>query len=208
MPESPKGKDLISLEAMRAFLKKRDSETEDDPIISSLITAASAEIARHCERQFVAEGSATHIFEFQTERIPYFLSLAPFEIQSIDSVVLDVDTESPTTLEAEEFRAWPTTKPDGTYLGLRISTFTVPPVPILWGPRRTVAITGTYGLPEIPADVAYWCQITVALWLRREVTAFETTLQLDEAKYMERPRALPSAVLGGLDESWTRRSYP
>ena len=204
--EAPVSKDLVTLDAMRAFLKKRDNETDDDPLIQAAISAASISIARHCERQFVEEGEATHIFEFDTSAQPFFLSLAPYEIQKIDSITFDSETDSPTTLEAEEFRAWPTTKPDGTYLGLRLSTFTVAPTPSLWGNRRTVAVTGTWGMPEIPADIANWCQVTVALWLRREVTAIETGIKLEEG-YMERPKALPAVVMGALDESWTRRSY-
>jgi hypothetical protein len=45
----------------------------------------------------------------------------------------------------------------------------------------------------VPPNVEQAAIITVATWLRRDVSAFSTTFDLDEQK-VERPEALPSAV--------------
>jgi hypothetical protein len=190
--------DLTTLANVRAFLQKQGADQGQDEVIQSLITQASVAIARYTERQFVQEAKATKAFEANQ---PYesVISFAPYELQSLESLKLDTDTESPVELTAEQFRLWPKPNPDGTYFGVRINPFqTVSSASHRWGTRREMSVKGTWGLPSIPADIVQWTNVTVSLWLKRDVAAFETTMHIDEG-YLERPRALPSAVVGGLD---------
>jgi hypothetical protein len=79
------------------------------------------------------------------------------------------------------------------YTSLRLQPLTLPTINRIAWRNRQVQITGTWGFPEIPQDVIEATALTVALWLRRDVSAFTTTYNLDESR-VERPEALPSAV--------------
>jgi hypothetical protein len=50
-----------------------------------------------------------------------------------------------------------------------------------------VTITGDWGYPSVPADVEDACIKTVGIWLKRDVSAFSRTYNLDEGR-TERPR--------------------
>lgn len=197
--------DLTTLANVRSFLQKQGADQEQDQIIQTLITQASGAITRYTERQFLPEAGAEHTFEFN-QPLGSLLSFAPYELRSVTSLRLDTDTSWPTTLEAEDFRLWPKPNPDGTYLGIRLYPLTLSPITSRWGLRRELTIDGDWGMTAVPDDVVNWCNVTVALWLRRDVAAFETTLHLDE-NFLERPRSLPSAVKAGLD-LYKRRPGP
>lgn len=189
--------DLTTLANVRSFLQKQGADMGQDEVIQALITQASVAIARYTERQFVQEAAVEKVFEVN-QPLTSVVSFAPYELQSVESIKLDTDTTSPTTLEAEEFRLWPKPNPDGTYFGVRLNPYrSLGSANIRWGFRREMTIKGKWGLPAIPADVIYWTNATVATWLRRDVAAFETAMNLDDG-YLERPKSLPSAAMSGL----------
>ena len=197
--------DLTTVSAVRAFLQKKADDTTQDAIIASLITRASAAIASYTERQFTPETGATHVFEIDQPN-GSLINFAPYELRSLTSIELDTDSATPTTLTTEEYRLWPKPNPDGTYLGVKLRTWTVSPVFYRWGTRRELSVKGDWGLASVPADIEHWCIVTVAIWLRREVAAFASGMKIDEG-YVERPQALPSSVRGGLDQ-WKRYALP
>jgi hypothetical protein len=201
--------DLTTLGNVRSFLQKQGSDVNQDEVIESLITQASAAIARTTERQFLPEDKATHTFEVVPwatgQAKPPLTNFAPYEIRDLDTITIDPDSASPLTLAAEEFRLWPKPNPDGTYFGVRINPFSAPPSSARWGDRREIAVLGDWGMAEIPVDVVNWCNVTVAIWLRRDVAAFEAGMNIDTG-YLERPRALPSAVSSALNEGYKRRA--
>ncbi len=189
--------DLTTLENVRDFLQKPDTDTAQDTIIEALITQASGEITRQTERQFLPEDDVPRVFEVN-QPLDSLISFAPYELRSAKALKLDTDTDNPITLTAEEFKLWPKPNPDGTYLGVRIHTYSLSPAMARWGSRRELTVEGDWGMDAIPDNVVNWCNVTVAIWLRRDVAAFETAMSLDTG-YVERPRALPSAVAAGLD---------
>lgn len=195
--------DLTTLDSVREFLQKPENDDAQNAIIEALITQASAAITRTTERQFLPEDDVERTFEIN-QPLDSLISFAPYELRDAKSLELDTDTDNPIALTAEEFKLWPKPNPDGTYLGVRIHPYSLSPATARWGSRRELTVTGDWGMTEIPADVVNWCNVTVAIWLRREVAAFETGMNID-AGYVERPRALPSAVAAGLD-LYKRRS--
>tara|TARA_R110000868_G_scaffold172005_1_gene407790 strand:- start:48 stop:641 length:594 start_codon:yes stop_codon:yes gene_type:complete len=185
--------DLCSVDDVRAFLQKPSADTTQDALIGDLITRASRLIIRHTEREFAPTSTAvTRKFEWNGGG---FLSLAPYDASSITSVQRLLYDDSPVTLGAIQWRAWPVQPVDGVYSSVRIWGT----VPQSVGIRPTViTITGNWGFPTIPDEVRSACIETVTTWMRRDVAAFSTTYNLDEAR-VERPEVLPSSAARKLD---------
>lgn len=187
---SPSGVDLTTLAAVRRFLQKNDAtNTTQDQIIQELITRASTQINRTIA-YFPAEVAASKTFVWRGGPI----SLHPYFLGTVTTATLDTDTSSTTLVAAANYRLRPKPSPTGLYRWLTLPSYTITP-----GTEREVTIVGNWGFTTIPADVGHWTIVTVATWLRRDVSAFSTTLRLDEDR-LERPDALPSAVVRGL--SW------
>lgn len=187
--------DLCTVQDVRSHLQKPTGDVAQDAIISALITAASKAILNYTEREFApAVTATTRTFETEINGTSTFLSLAPYDLQPNPTPVVQIDTDvSAKTLATDEYRFFPVTQADGVYTSIRLQPLTLPTINRVGWVNRQVQITGTWGFPEIPADVNQAAVITVGLWLRREVSAFTTTYNLDEG-HTERPEALPSAV--------------
>jgi hypothetical protein len=195
--------DLTTLENVRSFMQKQEADTDQDVIIQALITQASAAITRYTERQFVPDDGAERTFEVDQPQ-GSLVSFAPYELRELATITIDTDTDNRIGLEPEEFRLWPKPNPDGTFLGVRLQLWTVSSASFRWGGRRELTVKGDWGMEKIPDDVVNWCNVTVAIWMRRDVSAFETGMNIDTG-YLERPRALPSAVASALESGWKRR---
>lgn len=193
--------DLCTLEDVRLFLGKDDSDTSQDAVIASLISRASLAIMRDCQREFApASSSAARVFRYST---PGRMSLAPYEARTVTNVRMDSDQASPVTLTASQYRLWPVPAPDGTYLTLLFDG-TEGSSSSAWR-DRIVEVTGTWGMAAVPEDVRHACVVTAATWFRRDVAAFSTTFKLDEDR-VERPEVLPAQVRGLLDR-YRRHEY-
>jgi len=188
---------LCSVDDVREFLQKEAERTEQNAIISSLIAAAGPVIGNYCEREFEQpnddDEALARTFEY---RGGGYLSLAPFDLRAVEGVRIDVDEESPTVLTTEEWRL-PAPTQHGTITYLRLAPYLVHSRS-RWQ-ERLVEVTGHWGFESVPPEVKQAAIVTVAIWLRRDVSAFSQTFNLDEA-HVERPEALPSAV--------TRMLYP
>lgn len=187
----PSGADLTTLSAVRDFLATPSTDQESDPVIQQLITRASRVIMRWAGREFApATASAARVFTYQGGG---FLDLGAYELRSATSVVLDSDQTSTITLTAgTDYLLRPTAAPDGVYQWLELPTYDS-----TLAQGRQVTITGAWGWPAVPADIEHACIITVATWLRRDVSAFSRTFNLDEGR-TERPDALPAAAAAAL----------
>lgn len=187
--------DLCTLAQVRAFLQKATTDTAEDAVISTMITRASAAIERFTEREFTPTTGVTRTFE--ADNLAY-LSLAPYDLRSVTSVQVDTD-ETAVTLSASEYRLAPRPNPDGVYTAIRMAPLTAPTGDWV---NRQVQITGDWGFASVPEDVCHATVVTVAEWMRRDVQSFTTVYNL-EAGFMERPEALPKAVVGVLSR-WKR----
>jgi hypothetical protein len=187
-PEVPT--DLITVDEVRAFLQKPEGDTAQDTIIQSLIAAAGLAIGNFCEREFLMppeDASLARNFEY---RGGGFLSVAPFDLRELESIRIDVDEEDPTELTPDEYRL-PAPNREGTTTYLRLAPYLVHSRS-RWQ-QRVVEVTGKWGFESVPVDVKQAAIVTVAIWLRRDVSAFSTVFNLDEA-HVERPEVLPAAA--------------
>jgi uncharacterized phiE125 gp8 family phage protein len=179
--------DLTTLADVRAFLQEPAGDTQQDAIIGSLITRASRTIMVWTGREFAPKTDAA------TRKLHYrgggHLDLGRWELRAATSVTLDSDQPAPITLVAgTDYALRPLSAPDGVYQWLELPTYDS-----TTRLGRQVTIVGDWGWPSVPDDVAHACIVTVALWLKRDVSAFSRTFNLDEGR-TERPDALPSAV--------------
>jgi hypothetical protein len=182
---SPGAGALCTLEDVRSLMQMRDTDTEQDDIIEVLIAWASDEILRYTERELAPAGSTPQTRRFEIDLDTRLLNLTPYDAQSVSAVVLDPDDDDD-ELEATDWRLGPLPARDGVYRTLRLLT--------AQGTGRVeVDITGVWGFPAVPDPVRKAAAITVVTWLRRDVSAFSTTFNLDEGR-VERPEGLPSAV--------------
>lgn len=183
--------DLTTRAAVRSFLQKPAADVEQDAEIDRLITEASALIRRRFEREFAPTVTdATRKFVYEGDGL---LDLAPFDLRNLTTIRVDTEGASPTTLTTDQFRLYPRHKRDGVWTHARLS---LPLGGSVFG-EREVEVRGDWGFPVVPADVAGACIKTVAIWLRRDVAAFERTFSIEEDR-LERPRSLPSAVESAL----------
>lgn len=182
--------DLCTLADVREFLQEPASSTDQDAIIGKLITRASRVILRWTGREFTPQTNAA------ARRVLYhgggMLDLAPYEARTITSVVLDSDQPSPISLTAgTDYMLRPVPARDGVYSWLELPTYRAD------GLAREVTVTGDWGWPSVPEDVQDACIKTVGLWLKRDVSAFSRTFNIDEGR-TERPDAIPAAVAAEL----------
>lgn len=193
--------DLCAASDVRTFLQKSTGDTAQDTEIENMITPASDAIMRHCEREFktTASGSTARTFEYAGGG---FLSLAPYDAQTVTLVRIDTDQSSPTTLSSTDYRLWPNPAKDGVYTNLRLEPFIIQSTNRF--PSRLVEVTGTWGFPSVPTPVKRACVLTVAVWLRRDVTAYENALGPEGEEVA--PRSLPMAAVDLL-EPYKRHTY-
>lgn len=185
--------DLCTVQDVRDFLQKPSIDVSQDAVIGALITAVSKTITSYCEREFAPVVAATaRTFELQLFSWPAFLSFAPYDLQTLTSVVMDPDLEA-ATLSTDEYRLFPVPQKDGVYTSIRLAPLTFPTIGRVSWATRQVKVTGDWGFPSVPADVKQAAVMTTAIWLRRDVSAFSSTFNLNEDR-IERPEALPSAV--------------
>lgn len=162
--------DLTDTASVREHLQITDAtDTTQNALIATLITAASTAIHSYCQREFATDagtGSVARKFRYNGNGV---LPLAPWDARSITSVVIDTDGTNPDniTLTADEYRALPLGATHGVYHTLHIrgrgvSSGSSTP----WPTYRQVTVTGTWGFASVPAPVELACILTVAYWLR------------------------------------------
>jgi hypothetical protein len=189
--------DLTDLASVRAFLQYNAGDVDQDPVIGPMITAASRAILEELEREFApATNAATRRFVFDL-REPR-LALSPWDLRAVTNVVLNPQESGGTPLtEWADYELAPYPAKHGVFTGIDFLT----PIPLPVLTKRTtrcvVDVTGSWGFATVPEDVKHWCNVTVAEWLRKDVSAFSNVFNVD-AGFLERPAALPAAAVAGL----------
>lgn len=177
--------DLTTLSAVRSFLQKPTADTNQDTIIQSLITRASDAIMRYTQREFAPTASATARNFLSDER--GYVSLAPYDLRSVSQVRMDTDTSSPVTLTTDEYRLRPVPAPLSVYTYLLLNPTSGHPSTRF--AQRTIEITGNWGFSAVPEDVAHAAILTVAAWLRDEVSAFTSAYPQEEGAVPSSPES-------------------
>jgi len=179
--------DLTTLANVRQAMQLETGRTEPDPIISMFITVASDLIQEHIGLKAApAETAATKTYDW--DGTDTLFKLKPYVCRSVTAVVIDgTDT---LTLNSG-YRLYPPQHRESIYTHLELYVTSS-----LSGnfPTRRIAVTGNWGYSTIPTILEHAALTTVIIWMRRDVSAFTSTYNLDEGK-VERPQALPSQVV-------------
>ena len=191
---------LTSLASVREFLQKNPTEIEQDLILERLIERASKLMMGYCKREFAPATATSEEREFVYTG-GEVLDLAPYDLRSVTSIEIDTDTSDPIVIDSADYFLRPKPAVDSVYQQVRLPGYGVTDSPGKVT-EREVTIDGDWGFASVPDDVVHWCILTVAIWARRDVSAFSTTFSIDEDR-LERPESLPSAVRAGLSH-WRR----
>jgi len=192
--------DLTTPAVVKEYLQKESIDTDQDPIIDAAITAASETIRTYLERKLgMFEAAAEHVFELDNTR--GFLSLAPYDLRELTSILIDTDQGSGSAIDPQNYRLYPRDRELGVWTYLKFRGIALGS----WGVRE-ITIAGSWGIKtsELPKDVQHWTTIAVVEWIRSDVSMFTTTFDAVQERVI-RPEALPSAVRAGLS-SYARRA--
>jgi hypothetical protein len=175
---------LTSVEAVRQFLETSSNDAEEKKLLEVLIARVSAAISNYTHREFEPTEDERRVFAHPGGK---FVDLAPYDVRTVETVEVGTENASPTTLGSADYALRPLPSREGVYQRIRLGA----------APQGAceIAVKGDWGFAEVPADVEHAAITTIALWLRREVQAFERTFSLDQ-EFLEKPEALPSAVRG------------
>lgn len=163
------GNALCSVDDVKLEMEASTSTGSDD-LILRLIVAASKAIVRWTGREFVAEGAnpQTRLFDLGVyARHAGGIGVPVGDMQALPSAALILDAYGATTstlTPATDLVALPLVRTDGrpvTHLRLR---------PNVASPTDTsvLSVTGSWGWPVVPEDVAHACVVTVRSWMRSD----------------------------------------
>lgn len=184
--------DLCTLADVRLRMQKKTADTAQDALITSLIAPVSAAIMRWTEREFApVTASAARVFEWDWRG--EFVSLAPYDLRTVTTIQVDTDTVTPITLTTDEYRLWPKPPKDGTYLALRLKPLSLTVGRVVYR-NREVTVTGAWGFPSVPSDVAAAAAATVVHWMMVNVAAFRRPDELPDGADPPR-RGIPPEAL-------------
>lgn len=184
---------LCTRNDVRAFLQKSTTDTGQDALIDALIPRASEAVMHFTERELApATDGATREFTVERSDGELLVDLAPYDLRAVTQVAIDTDTTSPYVLSVDEYRLRPKPAPDGVYQRLELFPFGLSISRVVWR-QREVRVTGNWGWPAVP-DIAMQATIvTVATWLRNDLSAFSPTLLIDQNASPNASQPFPSS---------------
>lgn len=166
--------DLTSLDAARKFLQLQTTETELDEILEDTITRCSREIANEFEREFAPPVTADpRALQFKPHPCgaSRIVNLAPWDLRTVTSVIVDQGLATQQTLTTSQYELTWHDRRTQTYLALELRDV----LPDVNRRRRTLTITGDWGLDKIPEDLELGCLLFVKTVMRLDVQAFAST---------------------------------
>lgn len=159
------GLELCTLAEVRQALRLQT--TEQDGLIEEMIAAATVAIRNRYQREFAPAGTLTRTFEVTSTLV----NLAPYDLQSAESLTLDPGGDQETTLVATDYKLRPTHSLSGTYYLIRLRRGLVLPSMCDFG-YAELAIAGEWGFPEIDKDVRRAAVITASAWVDRGAESY------------------------------------
>lgn len=154
---APKPTDLSDETTLRAFRPIKRDDAATTTRIELLVSAMSNAVRRYTQRQLLGKESGVDPEATTVKRFVYdgsgYLSLAPHEARSIESVELDGDVlevlAGGETIGSSRYLPEPAQQtPEGTYLYL-----TLPEMACAAGRFRIVDVTAAWGIVDLPDDV-------------------------------------------------------
>jgi len=177
---APSGDDLCTVADVRVLLEFASGDTSRDTLIQALITDASRMIRSFKAREFVAVGSTTRRF-----CVPVgagIFDLDPYDLRAASAIVLHPESSGPVTLTANtDYVTRPLPSRYGVYTHLQFSrqlSWTGSNVSREFG-FAFLDITATWGFAAVPGEAKDACALTVAAWMRRDMTAVAYNGALD-----------------------------
>lgn len=182
--------DLCTIAQVRQHGQYNDSETEQDPVISSLITRVSRSIMRALRREFApASTSEARTIQFKPDD-GRLIVLAPWDVRTVTAVTLEG-----TALASTDWMLAYHDRANSVYGGIELSSALT--IPSSNFDRRTLAITGTWGFASIPEDVTEAAVQAVRFYLKNEVQGFGSIIQPNSlGGDANDPVALPPGIRG------------
>lgn len=206
--------DLVTLREVREHLQMPEPETEQDPIIQSLITRVSRTITREYRREFAKPNPETatrrvkvpaRCLRSSRDRTHYYMAdLAPYDLRSATSVRLHPETAAPVTLTAgTDYVLEPVVNPlEGVFTWVRLSAWLS--LTSTTSQRFGFAyleIAGNWGFDSVPDDVKEAVILAVVMHVRGQVQAFGSALQPNSiGDGVNAAEALPPGVRGLLKD--------
>jgi hypothetical protein len=188
------GVDLCTLAQVREYLQKPGADTNQDGLISAMISRASAAIEEWTQRWLAPRTAVTNTFRVDG----LYVDFAPYDLRTATTVSLHPEG-TPTVLTANtSYQLLPIGGTDsldtftGMMLSAQISTYSSNSTRFGY---EQVSVLGNWGPATVPLDVTHACVITVGLWIRREVGAFSATFSPDVDVADTRPLAIPGAAM-------------
>lgn len=163
--------DLTTLDKVKRFLNKDETETTHDAVLQDLITAASAAVETYTARKFTQD-SYTELYD--GTGLPH-LVLRQAPVASVTSVKLDGQE-----LPADDYAVY------GQTGVLRRKTGYWPEG------VQNIEVSYTAGYASVPPDVEQAAILLVAAWYKTDISDFSNLLS--EAGGVIRPEAMPSRV--------------
>jgi hypothetical protein len=162
--------DLTTVADVREYLQIPTAQTDQNTLIQTFITQCSVTMMRYSGREFAP--SQTAVARKFMYRRGGALMLAPYDLRSVTSMVLDSDLTDTTTLTTDDYRLLPVTSPDGTYTSVQIRGYSLPSrsSTLDYDDYREVTITGNWGFSAVPTDVKLAANIMVGWMLRNHST--------------------------------------
>lgn len=166
---TPSGYDLLTLADAKSWLRIPVTTSRYDTLLGALITSASKRAESHTGHRFERETQATHTFRYDGSAL---LDLAPYDLDPAGAIAISVDTDfAPYTLQSAMYRYEPRSLPFGIATHVDLAAYTPARSSVnFWGGGavnafgRQVAVTGNWGWPSIPADLAQGALLLVASW--------------------------------------------
>lgn len=191
--------DLVTLAEAREYLQKPAGQTGSDDAISSLITRASAVIQREIDTFITPNEATTHTVAWDgSSRI----TLLPYVMRSLQTVTLDPDEDSETTLDSTQYRLGPEPAKDGVYSVIELDYTAIPTYSGVF-PTRRAEIAGYYGYATVPDGLKHACLMTIAAWYRGGVAAFSSAYQDADGGDAARVELIPRDAFRVLNQ-WRR----
>ena len=177
---------LVSLEEVKGFLQA-SPDAEDEALLETFIGAVTRSFRNHTHREFEPTDDKTRGFAHPGGA---YLSISPFDLRTVEEVRTGTEGASPSTLAEGEYALRPLPARDGVFQWLKLAA----------DPGECeITIKGDWGFAAVPEDIKHLALTQIALWMRRDIQAFERTFNIDGG-FFERPEALSSAVRGGLGD--------
>lgn len=168
MPADPR--DLCNVADVKSALFKKTSDTGQDVFIQDLITDASVHLMDEYEQEWApTTASAARVFEFRWE--DELMSLAPYALRTVSSIVVDSDQGAGVALSTDEWRLEPQPPKDGVYTAIHLRPFSAALGRTTYR-NRQVTITGAWGYSAVPRNVKRACVMTVRHWLVTSTGSF------------------------------------